>query len=262
MNSFRTSSPPKRTHTHSLGDDSNPFSSARLLISAPSRHTSPYALTTGPANAGALARAERAANAGGDDEDMALLLRGSQELSFGHSGEASTRLAPSTPLRGHPSPQQLQQPSQPPSAATPPRPPPSAQDGSSHFSGARLSERSASSAADPMDASSYELLKLAREGDCTGARRLLIAHTERGTPLSIAHADRDGDTALHRACAGGHLAMAQLLLLEAGADIHQTNHAGDTAALVNVQSAHPNTALLRFLIECGANLDAKNEVSG
>jgi ankyrin repeat protein len=73
----------------------------------------------------------------------------------------------------------------------------------------------------PFDEVYYNLLKCAREGDCAGVKALL--HSPLGAQLDVNYADRDGDTSLHRACAGGHLQMCHLLVLEHSADIHRTN---------------------------------------
>ncbi len=161
------------------------------------------------------------------------------------------RQAEAQPQQHHPFSPQLspsRQPSTPSSrfdaAITPPQ------------QGAHGADASAS-----LEQACYELLKHSREADCNAVRNLLVAQRQRGAPLQLSHADRDGGTALHRACASGHLAMAQLLVIEGGASIHQTNAAGDTPALVNAQSAHPNAALLRFLIGCGSDLHAKENAA-
>jgi hypothetical protein len=105
----------------------------------------------------------------------------------------------------------------------------------------------------------YVLLKASREGDCNTVRQLLSSNAQAGTPLQVDSTDRDGDTALHRACAGGHTSMVHLLVLEAGACIHARNHAGDTPLLVNALSAAPQPTLLRFLVECGGDIHDKNK---
>jgi ankyrin repeat protein len=43
-------------------------------------------------------------------------------------------------------------------------------------------------------------------------------------PFDVNHTDRDGDTAAHRAAAGGHLQVLHLLILHFRADIHRQNH--------------------------------------
>jgi len=247
----------QQQHAAAASASDNPFSNPRLLMQpvTPTRHTSPYALARGASELDnrALAEAQRAAESGAVDADalLASLMLGGGDLSGSNGAQQAATLsgatyssplrAPATPLNQHhqqpPSPGLRGAASLP--VHTPQQPSPARASSQEH--------------------EFYVLLKSAREGDCNAVRQLLAASAQSGAPLQIDSADRDGDTALHRACAGGHTAMVQLLVLEFGANIHLPNTSGDTPLLVNAQSGHPQLALLRFLVECGSDIHAKNK---
>ena len=256
-------------------ESDNPFSNPRLVQAPPPRHSSPYDLARGayshrsPSSHAALAHAERVAAArdgrGDDDIDsqLASLLRGGEEdlqrLSLSGQIAAAAQSASSlqsafaaaaydSPARNRPAAAAAHS-----YSASPAQPSPSGRLAFGSASGGGLAASGAN------EQLYYDLLKLAREGDTAAVKQLLSTHTA-SDALDINYADRDGDTALHRACAGGHLAMTHLLVLELRADIHRANRDGDTPLLVNARSRAPNAALLRFLVECGGDIHAKNAV--
>lgn len=105
----------------------------------------------------------------------------------------------------------------------------------------------------------YYLFKFAREGDVSAVRKMLSSPSP---ALDVNASDSDGDTALHRACAGGHLDLAHMLVVEFGADIHARNARGETPMLVNARNAAArNAQLLLFLVHCGADVHQANSVS-
>jgi len=107
----------------------------------------------------------------------------------------------------------------------------------------------------------YDLLKCAREGDCVGLdARLERLRTSGAHCLDIDWSDSDGDTALHRAAAGGQTEMVQMLVLKYGADLMRTNQSGDSPLLTNLKSHHVQPTLIQFLITCGADMHATNKM--
>ncbi len=68
--------------------------------------------------------------------------------------------------------------------------------------------------------------------------------------------DKDGYTALMRACANGHTDTARLLI-EKGADVKAKSEDGKTALMAACANGHTDTAQL--LIEKGADVKAKSE---
>ena len=272
LQSFQPFSPqrpsPQQSQAGSHAAD-NPFSNPRLLESTPPRHSSPYDVARGvhgASNAAFLqAQAERdshgaaaaAAAAGDTDALLASLLRGDEELkrlSLGAAQPAAPASQGFSPR--HQQQQQLQQSSLSSSFAAASYSSPARASSSATFSGS-VASPSVSAAADQLY---YNLLKSAREGDCAAVKQLLQSSSASAGAggLDVNYTDRDGDSALHRACAGAHLDMVHLLVLEGRANVHLANNSGDTPLLVNVKSASPHPRLIRFLIECGSDIYQKN----
>jgi hypothetical protein len=73
-----------------------------------------------------------------------------------------------------------------------------------------------------------------------------------GGGLEIDAPDKRGWTALMYACRGGHLAAAAILV-DSGASVHASNEGGWTPLLFAAGLPGGNTALVRFLVERGAD---------
>jgi hypothetical protein len=96
----------------------------------------------------------------------------------------------------------------------------------------------------------YELFKHAREGNLPKLKDIL-------PELDVNFRDQDGDTALHRAAAGGHVHIAQYLIM-CEANIDAVNADGNTPLMVNLLSPNCNDNIVRFLMDCGADIDIRN----
>ena len=291
------SASPQRGAAPAIDAASNPFSDPRLLETRPSpgRHASPYELARAhqtTSTQAAFAQAERAADhhsfsSAGDagrmgitsetDAYLASLVQGGSDdlkrLSLGGNSHHSSSSAGG----GGVSPQR--QPSShsallhrsPASAATaaaatanaagyssPPRShafAAAAAVSPSHHHSPLVLSGARGSPLESQEQFYYDLLKHAREGDCAAVQSLLQSAT---SSFDVDFADRDGDSALHRACAGGHLGMVHYLVLECGANIHATNRHGDMPLIVNLRGANPSPAVVKFLVECGSDIHATN----
>ena len=76
-------------------------------------------------------------------------------------------------------------------------------------------------------------------------------------PLSLAFADRKGQTLLHLAAATGIEEMVSRLLT-LGANVNAQDLRGDRPLHIAAASRAPNTAVIRLLINEGADIEAKN----
>ena len=100
----------------------------------------------------------------------------------------------------------------------------------------------------------YELLAAATSGDVSKAAELI----RRGAPVS-ARFGGDGDTALHRAAAYGHVDLVRLLL-QAGAYVNAVDADGATPLLA--AAYHGHLAVVKILVEAGANINAQETRHG
>ncbi len=108
-----------------------------------------------------------------------------------------------------------------------------------------------------------ELLEAARYGEDEELKELL-----KNADADLGFRDSYGNTALHMACANGHLSIVRILLSSSSvntegkkADINAVNEHGNTAihwicAQPTVNSAHEE--IVKLLIEAGANINIKN----
>lgn len=81
----------------------------------------------------------------------------------------------------------------------------------------------------------------------------VMAHPTRP---AVRRANLDGDTALHHAASGGHLAIVRTLIA-AGADVNQRNNQGKSALHEAAQAWHPE--VVSALLAAGATPDQRHE---
>ena len=94
----------------------------------------------------------------------------------------------------------------------------------------------------------YSIISAAAKGDLASAKTILDAD-----PSAVNAKDGEGATALHHATAGGHRAVAELLLAN-GADVNARKANGVTP--LHVASALGQVEIITLLISRGADLDA------
>ena len=75
-------------------------------------------------------------------------------------------------------------------------------------------------------------------------------------PDDLNKADKDGNTALIRAAAEGHIETVHALI-KAGADLNKANKNGDTALILAARQGH--TEAVQALIQAGADLNKADE---
>lgn len=96
---------------------------------------------------------------------------------------------------------------------------------------------------DPIDNNCNTPFLLAAANGHADTVQMLLNHTStRCRPIDVQHRNRDGNTALHLACLGGHLDVVAVLLKcrQVIEDVNATNKEGNTAIHCAAMKGHKN----------------------